>query len=188
MNDTPGGTLDDPKQNHVQNHVQNISPDGVTPAENLDDWFTPYEEAVKQYGPPKSEFEDMVDAVCEAYGIGGEQAKDYAAMLRGTAKTGDWHRYRIEGGITADEFRVWVAYYREVQMPGAILAKAPDQLNGYIMGWIAKGKPKPPSQANIIRQTTLFTVPTSQPLTEDERAASLKASQEARAKLKEGAS
>lgn len=156
--DPQGGNTVDPKPSLEPTVNPHISPDGVAPAENLDDWFTPYEEAVKQYGPPKSEFEEMVDAVCEVYGIGGEQARDYAAMLRGTAKkekNKDWGKYRIEGGITADEFRTWAEYYKTVQMPGAILAKEPNQLNGYVMGWIAKGKPNPHANGSTQHPTQL---------------------------------
>lgn len=121
--------------------------DGYTIPVEGDEQPAPIEDWLASQVEAPDEYDKLLARVEHHYEVAGTYSKDITALLRGTSKTGDWKANNLETPITADEFDVWVGYYRS-KHPEMTLPTKPTLVNGYVTGWQRLGKPAAPQSAN----------------------------------------
>lgn len=92
----------------------------------------------KKTTPPKTAAGDnpFFAVICATFGLSPQAGMvgRYAALLAGTAKTGEWRTFRIEPGLTAADVEQFGKWYKKTY-PTLSMPSKPDTIQRYVYQW-----------------------------------------------------
>lgn len=93
--------------------------------------------------PAGQEWADLIAAIGEVFKAFGPEALNYANMLIGKSKKGDWSKCNFEVPVTAAELRRWRSWYHQKNQ-GISIVKEPPKVHSSITEWRNQVRSRPP--------------------------------------------
>lgn len=124
------------------------------------------------------DYDDLIKAIGEVFKEYNGGARNYAAMLRGTAKKGEWKEHRFPKGeeVDATELRKWAGWFKENK--DYSMVKVLHKVHSEIMDWRKQGSPE--AGQKQAGKSRYYTAENQAPPTDEQAAKNLRLMQEAR--------